>query len=66
MNKAYRWGPNGEPPKRVELPDLEPRQKFPAIPIGSGMSRAHQAYLDNKRKEFEAKAKSPSKNKRGK
>lgn len=60
---GYEWEGKGEPPKRVEIPDLEPRPKFPAIPIGSGMSRAHQNYLNKKRKEFEAKAKSANKGK---
>lgn len=62
--RAYEWTEGrGKPPRRVELPDLEPRPKFPAIPIGSEMSRAHQNYLDNKRKELEAQLKAKSKNK---
>ena len=53
---GYEWPEGrGKPPRRVDLPDLEGRPKFPPIPIGGGMSRAHQAYLDKKLKEAKAK-----------
>ena len=53
---GYEWE-KGKAPRRVELPDLEGRPKFPPIPIGNGMSWAHQAYLDKKLKEAKKKRK---------
>ena len=63
---GYEWE-KGKVPRRVDVAELKDGlARLPPMPVGSSMARAHQNYLDNKRKEFEAKAKSPSKNKRGK
>ena len=49
---GYEWPEGrGNPPRRVELDDKEDLENKTPFLVGSPMARAHQKFLDSKRKE---------------